>query len=247
MDSDLSQDFVNDEFLFACTGVFIESNLFLTHQSCSPTRLNTNDKRSILFSMVKKSNFDQADVDQYDRVALQIETYQIYAPFQLVRLAYRHDFLVNKTSTRLNNEKLLDEQLNGLHCVLALAENQIRAVRLVNNFERQFLPFGQNRALFAFQHRHDENDGDDDENNPSWSFAPIICVKEKQDHHWTIVGISGQQLQHQCQLFNQKRYCQMNLIYGSAWNWEWSIAMSWAFCLDFSAWLPSNPVRCWPK
>lgn len=218
MDSDLSQDFVNDEFLFSCTGIFIESNVFLTHQSCLPTRLNTFDKRSILFSMVKKSNFDQTDVDQYDRVALQIETYQIYSPFQLVRLAYRHDFLGNKTFTRLNDEKLLDEQANDLHCVLALSENQIRPVRLVNNFERQFLPFDSQRALFAFQHRHEDNDGDDDE--LSWSFAPIICVRDKQDHHWMIVAISGQQLNHQCQIFNQKRYCQMNLIYSSTWNWE---------------------------
>lgn len=218
MDSDLSQDFVNDEFLFSCTGIFIESNLFLTHQSCLPTRLNTHDKRSILFSMVKKSDFDQTDVDQYDRVALQIETYQIHSPFQLVRLAYRHDFLVNKTFTRLNDEKLLDAQISDLHCVLALSENQIQPVRLVNNFERQFLPFDSQRAVFAFQHRHEDNDGDDDE--LSWPFAPIVCVKDKQDHHWMIVAISGQQLNHQCLIFNQKRYCQMNLIFSSTWNWE---------------------------
>ncbi|CAF4795460.1 unnamed protein product, partial [Rotaria magnacalcarata] len=84
MNSDISHDFVNDEFLFSCTSIFIEPTLLLTHDSCLPTRLTSNDRRSILFSLTKK-----ADNDEYDRVALHIDTYQIYSPFQLVRLAYQ--------------------------------------------------------------------------------------------------------------------------------------------------------------
>jgi hypothetical protein len=62
--SDISHDFVNDEFLFSCTAIFIESTLLLTHESCLPTRLTSNDKRSILFSFIQKTPDNEYDIMQ---------------------------------------------------------------------------------------------------------------------------------------------------------------------------------------
>ncbi|CAF3686388.1 unnamed protein product [Rotaria socialis] len=205
MGSDISHDFVNDEFLFSCTSIFIEPTLLLTHDSCLPTRLTSNDRRSILFSLTKK-----ADNDEYDRVALHIDTYQIYSPFQLVRLAYQHDFLVNKTFKKLNNIKLNKEKINELYCVLVFNENDIRQVRLINDFERQFI-FYDNISLFSFVNTNDDDDDDE------WSFSPILCILDDNVKDWTIVGISGQQLKHKCTIINQIKYCQMTFVYSSTW------------------------------
>ncbi|CAF4064624.1 unnamed protein product [Rotaria sp. Silwood2] len=183
MGSDISHDFVNDEFLFSCNAIFIESTLLLTHESCLPTHLTPNDKRSILFSLMKK-----IDNDEYDKIALHIDTYQIYSPFQLVRLAFHHEFLVNKTYKKVNNLKLNKEKINELYCVLILNEYDIRQIRLINDFERQFI-FYDNISLFSFIN---ENDDDDE-----WSFSPIVCILNDKFQDWTIVGISGQQLKHQ--------------------------------------------------
>lgn len=206
MGSDMSQDFINDEFLFSCTAVLIEPTLLLTHESCLPTRLSSNDKRSILFSLTKKPNNDE-----YDRVALHIETYQIYSPFQLVRLAYEHDFLVNKTFKKLNNGKLNKENVNELYCVLVINEFDIRQIRLMNDFERQFI-FYDNVSVFSFVDLNDDDDDDDE-----WAFSPIFCILNDKLKDWTIVGISGQQLKHQCRTVNQIKYCQMTFIYSSTW------------------------------
>ncbi|CAF1295775.1 unnamed protein product [Rotaria magnacalcarata] len=206
MNSDISHDFVNDEFLFSCTSIFIEPTLLLTHDSCLPTRLTSNDRRSILFSLTKK-----ADNDEYDRVALHIDTYQIYSPFQLVRLAYQHDFLANKTFKKLNNIKLNKEKINEFYCVLVFNENDIRQVRLINDFERQFI-FYDNISLFSFVNTNDDDDDDDE-----WPFSPILCILDDNIKDWTIVGISGQQLKHKCEIINQIKYCQMTFVYSSTW------------------------------
>jgi hypothetical protein len=204
MGSDMSHDFVNDEFLFSCTAIFIESTLLLTHESCLPTRLTSNDKRSILFSMIKKD-----DNDEYDKVALHIDTYQIYSPFQLVRLAFQHDFLVNKTYTKLNDGKLNKEKINELYCVLVLNQYDIRQIRLINDFERQFI-FDENISVFSFVNAN--NDEDDE-----WSFSPVVCIINDKLNDWTIVGISGRQLKHKCKIINQMKYCQMTFVYSSTW------------------------------
>jgi len=204
MGSDMSHDFVNDEFLFSCTAIFIESTLLLTHESCLPTRLTSNDKRSILFSMIKKD-----DNDEYDKVALHIDTYQIYSPFQLVRLAFQNDFLVNKTYTKLNDRKLNKEKINELYCVLVLNQYDIRQIRLINDFERQFI-FDENISLFSFVN---SNNDEDDE----WSFSPVVCIINDKLNDWTIVGISGRQLKHKCKIINQMKYCQMTFVYSSTW------------------------------
>jgi hypothetical protein len=204
MGSDMSHDFVNDEFLFSCTAIFIESTLLLTHESCLPTRLTSNDKRSILFSMIKKD-----DNDEYDKVALHIDTYQIYSPFQLVRLAFQHDFLVNKTYTKLNDGKLNKEKINELYCVLVLNQYDIRQIRLINDFERQFI-FDENISVFSFVN---SNNDEDDE----WSFSPVVCIINDKLNDWTIVGISGRQLKHKCKIINQMKYCQMTFVYSSTW------------------------------
>jgi len=203
MGSDISHDFINDEFLFSCTAIFIESTLILTHESCLPTRLTNNDKRSILFSLIKKD-----ENDEYDKVALHIHTYQIYSPFQLIRLAYQHDFLVNKTFKKLNHLKLNNENINELYCVIVINEYDIRQIKLINNFERQFI-FDDNISLFSFQN---SNNDEDDE----WSFSPIVCIINDKLKDWTIVGISGQQLKHKCKIINQIKYCQMTFIYSSS-------------------------------
>lgn len=205
--SDLSHDFINDEFLFSCTAVFIEPTLMLTHDSCLPTRLTSNDKRSILFSMLEKD-----DSDEYDKVALHIETYQIYSPFQLVRLAFQHDFLVNKTWARLNNKRLSKENIHELYCVIVFNENNVRRIRLTSNFERHFI-FDENTSLFAFVNSTNDDDPSEDE----WSFSPIACVLNGDMNDWTIVGISGNQLKHKCRTYNQIRYCQMTFVYSSTW------------------------------
>ena len=212
MDNDLSYDFVNDEFLFSCTAIFIDSILFLTHESCLPTHLINNDKRSILFSLISKSN-----TNEYDKVALHIDAYQIYSPFQLVRLAFHHDFLVNKTYKKLNNIKLNKDNLNEFYCVLVLNDHDIRQIRLVNDFERQFV-FNDNTALFAFVNRNNNND--DDDNDDEWEFSPIVCIINDKLMDWTIVGISGQQLKHQCKIVYQIKYCQMTFVYSSSWNYS---------------------------
>ncbi|CAF0720862.1 unnamed protein product [Adineta ricciae] len=205
--SDLSHDFINDEFLFSCTAVFIEPTLMLTHDSCLPTRLTSSDKRSILFSMLKKD-----DSDEYDKIALHIDTYQIYSPFQLVRLAFQHDFLVNKTWKRLNDKKLLKENIDELYCVIVFNENNVRRIRLTNNFERH-LVFDENTSLFAFINSRNDDDQSEDE----WSFSPIACVLNGDMNDWTIVGISGNQLKHKCRVYNQIKYCQMTFVYSSTW------------------------------
>jgi hypothetical protein len=203
MGSDISQDFINDEFLFSCTAIFIESTLLLTHESCLPTRLTSNDKRSILFSLIKNN-----ENDEYDKVALHINTYQIYSPFQIIRLSYQHDFLVNKTFKKLNNLKLNNENINNLYCVIIINEYDIRQMRLINNFERQFI-FDDNISLFSFQYLN--NDEDDE-----WTFSPIACIINDKLKDWTIVGISGRQLKHKCKIFNQIKYCQMTFVYSSS-------------------------------
>ncbi len=204
MGSDISHDFINDEFLFSCTAIFIESTLLLTHESCLPTRLTSNDKRSILFSLIPKE-----DNNEYDKVALHIQTYQIYSPFQLIRLAYQHDFLVNKTFQKLNQRKLIDENINELYCVIVFNEYDIRQIRLINNFERQFI-FDDQISLFSFVNANN----DDDE----WLFSPIACILNDKYQDWTIVGISGQQLKHKCKIINQIKYCQMTFVYSSTWT-----------------------------
>jgi len=204
MGSDISHDFINDEFLFSCTAIFIESTLLLTHESCLPTRLTSNDKRSILFSLIPKE-----DNNEYDKVALHIQTYQIYSPFQLIRLAYQHDFLVNKTFQKLNQRKLIDENINELYCVIVFNEYDIRQIRLINNFERQFI-FDDQISLFSFVNANN----DDDE----WLFSPIACILNDKYKDWTIVGISGQQLKHKCKIINQIKYCQMTFVYSSTWT-----------------------------
>ena len=60
--SDLSHDFINDEFLFSCTGIFVDSLVFLTHESCLPTQLTSEDKRSILFSLIPKKDQDNDEL-----------------------------------------------------------------------------------------------------------------------------------------------------------------------------------------
>lgn len=208
--SDLSHDFINDEFLFSCTGIFVDSLVFLTHESCLPTQLTSEDKRSILFSLIPKKDQDN---DEYDKVALQIQTYQIYSPFQLVRLAYRHDFLANKTYEKLNSARLNDESIHELSCVIVFNEQSVQQIRLVNNFERQFIfnDDNNNNSLFAFI-----NNNDDDEQQ--WTFLPIICLL-KQDTilDWSIVGISGKQLKHKCKIVNHIKYCQMSFVYANQW------------------------------
>ena len=59
MGSDISHDFITDEFLFSCTAIFLDPKVFLTHESCLPTHLTSNDKRSILFSLIKKEDSDE--------------------------------------------------------------------------------------------------------------------------------------------------------------------------------------------
>ena len=202
MGSDLSHDFINDEFLFSCTAVFIESTLLLTHDSCLPTRLTSNDKRSILFSLIPKG-----DSDDYEKVALHVQTYQIYSPFQLVRLAYQHDFLVNKTFYPLVSMELKDDDLRERYCVIIFNEFDRRAIRLIQNFERQFL-FDDFFPLFAFiNSTHDQID--------EWSFSPILCISNDHSQQWNLIGISGRQLKHQCKIENQIKYCQMTLISSS--------------------------------
>lgn len=202
MNSDISHDFITDEFLFSCTAIFLESTLFLTHESCIPTRLTSNDKRSILFSLIKKD-----DDDEYDKVALHIDSYQIFSPFQLVRLAYQHDFLVNKTFKKLNSMKLNQENLTKLYCVIVINENDIRQIRLMNNFQRQFI-FDENISLFSFENFNNDEDEE-------WTFSPIVCTINNQLIDWTIVGISGRQLKHKCKIINQIKYCQMTFVYSS--------------------------------
>jgi hypothetical protein len=204
MGSDISHDFINDEFLFSCTAVFLEPSLFLTHETCLPTHLTSNDKRSILFSMIKKD-----ENDEYDKVGLHIDTYQIYSPFQLIRLSFQHDFLVNKTFKKLNNMKLNHENVSNLYCVLVLNEYDIRQIRLINHFERQFI-FDENISIFSFVN---SNNDEDDE----WIFSPIVCIMKDNFNDWTIVGISGNQLKHKCKIINQIKYCQMTFIYSSTW------------------------------
>ena len=205
MGSDISHDFINDEFLFSCTAIFIEPTLLLTHQSCLPTRLTSNDKRSILFSLIPKE-----ETNEYDRVALHIQTYQIYSPFQLIRLAYQHDFLGNKTFQKLNSMKLNDDNLHQLFCVIVCKEDDIRQIRLINHFERQFI-FDEQMSLFAFIHT---TDNDDDEG----FFSPVACILNDKQKDWTIVGVSGRQLKHKCKTVNQIKYCQMTLVYSSLWT-----------------------------
>ena len=212
MGSDISQDFINDEFLFSCKAIFIDPTLLLTHQSCLPTRLTTFDKRSILFSLVPKPTSNPEEIE-YDKVALHIDTYQISAPFQLVRLSYRHDFLANKTFKLLSNEKTPVENRTHSHCVLAVDDNDVRSIRLIDNFERQFV-FDDRLGAFAFIDGNEQDD-DDDPDEP-WSFAPVVCISQDRQQEWTIVGISGQQLNHKCQRFNRQKYCQMNFVYSSA-------------------------------
>ncbi|CAF3633703.1 unnamed protein product [Adineta steineri] len=205
MGSDISHDFINDEFLFSCTAIFIDPTLLLTHESCLPTRLTSSDKRSILFSLIKND-----DNDEYDKVALHIDTYQIYSPFQLVRLAFQHDFLVNKTYKILNDIKLNKQNINELYCVLVLNENDIKPIKLINDFEKQFI-FDENISVFSFH--NSTNNNEDDE----WLFSPILCVMNDKLNDWIIVGISGRQLKHKCKIFNQIKYCQMTFIYSSTW------------------------------
>jgi hypothetical protein len=202
MGSDLSHDFINDEFLFSCTAVFIESMLLLTHESCLPTRLTSNDKRSILFSLIPKE-----DSDDYDKAALHVQTYQIYSPFQLVRLAYQHDFLANKTFYPLTAMELKDEDFRERYCVIVLNEFDRKSIRLISNFERQFL-FDDFFPLFAFI--NSTNDQIDE-----WSFSPILCINNDHSHQWNLIGISGRQLKHQCKIENQIKYCQMTFISSS--------------------------------
>ena len=196
--SDLSHDFINDEFLFSCTAVFIESTLLLTHESCLPTRLTSNDKRSILFSLIPKE-----ETNEYEKVALHVQTYQIYSPFQLVRLAYQHDFLVNKTFYPMNSMKLREDNLREFYCVIVFNEFDREQVRLLNHFERQFL-FDDSQPVFAMT--NEIND---------WSFAPILCILQDRSQQWTLIGISGRQLKHQCKTDNHIKYCQMTLILSS--------------------------------
>ena len=205
MGSDISHDFINDEFLFSCTAVFIEPTLLLTHESCLPTHLSSNDKRSILFALIPKE-----ENHEFDKVALHIQTYQIYSPFQLVRLAYQHDFLVNKTFQKLNSMKLTDRNINELYCAIAINEHDIRQIRLINNFERQFI-FDDQIALFSFINADNENDDE-------WLFSPIACILNDTRKDWTIVGISGRQLKHKCKIINQTKYCQMAFVYSSSWT-----------------------------
>ncbi|CAF3559370.1 unnamed protein product, partial [Rotaria sp. Silwood2] len=104
--------------------------------------------------------------------------------------------------------KLNKEKINELYCVLVLNEYDIRQIRLINDFERQFI-FYDNISLFSFIN---ENDDDDE-----WSFSPIVCILNDKFQDWTIVGISGQQLKHQCKIVNQIKYCQMTFVYSSTW------------------------------
>ncbi|UJR21682.1 hypothetical protein I4U23_024759 [Adineta vaga] len=157
--------------------------------------------------MVKKD-----EIGEYDKVALHIDTYQIYSPFQLVRLAYQHDFLVNKTWKKLQDHKLLKEKIHELQCVLVLNENHVRRIRFINDFERQFV-FDENISLFSFINATNDEEDTDDE----WSFSPIVCVLNGKMNDWTIVGISGRQLKHKCKIFNQMKYCQMTFVYSSTW------------------------------
>lgn len=208
MGSDISQDFITDEFLFSCTAIFIEKTLLLTHESCLPTRLTSNDKRSILFSLIKKD-----EQDEYDKVTLQIDTYQIYSPFQLIRLAYQHDFLVNKTFKSLNTKKLNQDNLSNLYCVLVINEYDIKPIKLINNLQRQFI-FNDNFGVFSFENF----DSDEDE---EWTFSPIVCIINNQIIDWTIIGISGRQLKHKCKIMNHIKYCQMTFIHSSSsWTFE---------------------------
>jgi hypothetical protein len=154
--------------------------------------------------MIKKD-----DNDEYDKIALHIDTYQIYSPFQLVRLAFQHDFLVNKTYTKLNDGKLNKEKINELYCVLVLNQYDIRQIRLINDFERQFI-FDENISVFSFVN---SNNDEDDE----WSFSPVVCIINDKLNDWTIVGISGRQLKHKCKIINQMKYCQMTFVYSSTW------------------------------
>jgi hypothetical protein len=199
MGSDISNELANDEFLSLCTGIFIEPMVLLTHESCLPTRLANSDKRAIFFSLV-----DTTGNDVYEKVALRIETYQIYSPFQLVYLALRHDILGNKTF-----KPIVETKLSMVHyCVLVLTEHNVRQVRLITDFERQFVN-NQNISLFAFV-----NEPMDDEDE--WLFAPIVCIVNEKETNWAIIGISGRQLKHTCSIFNGIKYCQMTLIYSSS-------------------------------
>jgi hypothetical protein len=177
----------------------------LTHESCLPTRLTNNDKRSILFSLISKE-----ENNEYDKVALHIQTYQIYSPFQLIRLAYQHDFLINKTSQKLNSMKLIDQNINELYCVIVFNEYNIRQIRLINNFERQFI-FNDHISLFSFINTDDHDDNE-------WLFSPIACILNDKYKDWTIIGISGRQLKHKCKIINQIKYCQMTFVYSSSWT-----------------------------
>ena len=71
-------------------------------------------------------------------------------------------------------------------------------MRLINNFERQFI-FDDNISLFSFINSNNDEDN-------KWTFSPIVCIINDKLIDWTIVGISGRQLKHKYKIINQIKY-----------------------------------------
>ncbi|CAF1181103.1 unnamed protein product, partial [Didymodactylos carnosus] len=214
--SDISHD-LSDEFLFKCYGIFIEKRWLLTHEKCSPTRINS--ARSIIFSMINN-----------EKVALHVIDIHTYSPFRFVRLATTPDPIQNITFKRLNlfiNN--IDDTLLFESCVLVIprmntvqryieqdnddkyVNNDIYQIRFVSKFERQVLAdkFDDNNSTLKWYFYFNSQTITEDMEGINWLFSPISCVV---NYDWKIVAISGSQLKHTCMRINGYIYCQMFLI-----------------------------------